>query len=109
MDPWTLVGEAAMTRTCPAGHSYEKTSDCPVCPHCEWLGLAESPLPRIGAPATRALAHLGVTRLDELTAWSRARLLAAHGVGPKAVGILEAALAERGLRLADDPAQPPST
>jgi hypothetical protein len=33
---------------------------------------------------------------------SRAELLALHGVGPKAVRILDAALAERGLSFAPD-------
>ncbi len=89
-----------MTRTCPAGHTFEKTSACPVCPHCEQARLAGSPLPRIGAPATRALERAGVTRLDQLTRWTRAQLLATHGVGPKAVAILEEALGAHGLALA---------
>jgi len=54
-------------------------------------------LPRIGAPATRALAAAGVTRLSEVAGWSEAELLALHGVGPRAVRILGEALAERGL------------
>ena len=54
-------------------------------------------LPRIGMPATQALALIGVTRLAQLTTMREADLLALHGVGPKAVGILRAALAERGL------------
>ena len=56
-------------------------------------------LPRIGAPATRALASAGVTRLSEVAGWSEAELLALHGVGPRAVRILGEALAERGLAL----------
>ncbi len=56
-------------------------------------------LPRIGAPATRALAAAGVTRLSEVTGWSEAELLALHGVGPRAVRLLSEALAERGLAL----------
>ena len=57
-------------------------------------------LPRIGAPATRALALIGVTRLTQLTTVRETDLLALHGVGPRAVGILRAALAERGLSFA---------
>jgi hypothetical protein len=57
-------------------------------------------LPRIGMPATRALAVIGVTRLTQLTTMREADLLALHGVGPRAVGILRAALAERGLSFA---------
>ena len=56
-------------------------------------------LPRIGAPATRALAAVGVTRLSEVARWSEAELLALHGVGPRAVRIRGEALAERGLAL----------
>jgi hypothetical protein len=53
-------------------------------------------LPPIGQPATRALAAIGITRLDQLRQHRAADLLALHGVGPKAIRILEAALAERG-------------
>jgi predicted flap endonuclease-1-like 5' DNA nuclease len=56
-------------------------------------------LPGIGAPATRALASAGYTRLDQLAGVSRASLAALHGVGPKALRILDEALAEHGLRL----------
>lgn len=91
---------AFVTRTCPAGHLFQKTSACPVCPQCEAARLEASPLPRIGAPATRALERAGVTRLDQLASWSRSRLLATHGVGPKAVAILEEALGARGMGLA---------
>jgi predicted flap endonuclease-1-like 5' DNA nuclease len=54
-------------------------------------------LPSIGGPARDALALEGVTRLDQLPAWTEKELLALHGVGPKAVRILREALAERGL------------
>lgn len=59
-------------------------------------------LPRIGAPATRALAAAGVTRLAELTDHGAGDLLALHGVGPKAVELLRAALAERGMWFLDE-------
>lgn len=58
-----------------------------------------TPLPRIGAPATRALAALGVSCLEQLLEWSAEELLAAHGVGPRAIEIVEDALAEHGWRL----------
>lgn len=51
----------------------------------------------IGKPATSALHHAGYTRLDQLTALSEAELSKLHGVGPKAVGILRAALEAIGL------------
>jgi hypothetical protein len=53
----------------------------------------------IGRPATAALVQVGATTLEQVAALSRAELVALHGIGPKAVRILEAALAERGLAL----------
>ena len=59
---------------------------------------AQAPdLPRIGAPATRALASIGVVRLDQVAAMREAEVAALHGVGPKAITLLRAALADRGL------------
>jgi predicted flap endonuclease-1-like 5' DNA nuclease len=58
-------------------------------------------LPRIGAPATRALASVGITSLAQLAGYPRRDLAALHGMGPKALGILEAHLTEAGLRLGD--------
>jgi predicted flap endonuclease-1-like 5' DNA nuclease len=58
-------------------------------------------LPKIGAPATRALANAGITTLRQVAEHSRAELAALHGMGPKALGILEANLAEVGLRFRD--------
>lgn len=51
----------------------------------------------IGKPASRALAAKGITSLEGLENWRRAELLALHGVGPKAIGILEGLLPEHGL------------
>lgn len=56
-------------------------------------------LPKIGAPATRALAGAGYTSLRQLAEVPRSELTKLHGMGPKALGILEAALAEHGLAL----------
>jgi hypothetical protein len=55
-------------------------------------------LPRgIGAPATRALAAAGLTRLDQLAGVPERQLGDLHGVGPRALRILREALAEQGL------------
>ena len=54
-------------------------------------------LPRIGAPATRALASIGVTTLEDVAGRSSDELLALHGFGPRAVRILTEALAQAGL------------
>ncbi len=58
-------------------------------------------LPPIGRPANGALLEAGITTLAQVAALGRRGLLAMHGVGPKAVRILEAALAEQGLTFAE--------
>ena len=60
-------------------------------------GMTDDDLPPIGAPAIRALAGAGVTRLSQVTAHTEAELAALHGVGPKAIRLLRGALAQRGL------------
>ena len=59
-------------------------------------------LPRIGAPATRALQDAGVTTLADLTEWTEQELLALHGMGPRAIGILQEHLAVDGLSFRSD-------
>jgi hypothetical protein len=54
-------------------------------------------LPRIGAPATRALTSVGITRLSQLTDHRAEELLKLHGMGPRAIKILRQALADQGL------------
>jgi hypothetical protein len=56
-------------------------------------------LPKIGAPATRALNNAGYTRLAQLDGVPVSELRALHGMGPKALGILQQALEEHGLAL----------
>jgi len=57
-------------------------------------------LPKIGAPATRALLAAGYTRLEQLTKVSEAELSRLHGMGPKALRILGEALREKKLSFA---------
>jgi len=64
-------------------------------------GSEQSELPHaIGKVARRELALNGFTDLESLTVVSAAELLAIHGVGPKAVRILDAELAAQGLSFA---------
>jgi hypothetical protein len=56
-------------------------------------------LPKVGAPATAALTLAGYTQLSQLAGVRRTDLAALHGVGPKALRILQEALEEHGLRL----------
>lgn len=58
---------------------------------------AASDLPKISSPALRALNSVGITRLDQLVQFSEAEIAKLHGMGPKALGILKTALAEKGL------------
>jgi hypothetical protein len=52
-------------------------------------------LPRIGAPATRALAGVGITRPSQLTDHRAVDLLKLHGMGPRAIAILRQAAGVR--------------
>jgi hypothetical protein len=58
-----------------------------------------TPLGRIGAPATRALAAQGITTLEQVADRSESELLALHGVGPFAIERLRNGLADLGLGL----------
>lgn len=59
------------------------------------------PLPQaVGRPASRALFSAGYRSLDDLAGASEAKLAQLHGVGPKALAVLKAALAARGTPLA---------
>lgn len=59
----------------------------------------QSDLPKIGAPARRALESAGITKLDQLVNISEAELLQLHGMGPKAIRILRETLSANGLAL----------
>jgi hypothetical protein len=51
----------------------------------------------LSAPARRALVQAGYTRLDRLASLREAEIARLHGVGPRAIRTLRAALAEQGL------------
>lgn len=61
-----------------------------------------TPLPRIGAPATRALRAEGIWTLEQVRALSEDQLTALHGVGPVALRFLRDALTERGWDFAQE-------
>lgn len=56
-----------------------------------------SDLPKLSAPARRALERAGYHTLDQISQASEAELAGLHGMGPKAIVMLRAALAQRGL------------
>ena len=53
----------------------------------------------VAQPALRALVGAGYKTLDDLTKVKEADLAKLHGMGPKAIGLIKAALKKRGLRL----------
>jgi hypothetical protein len=62
------------------------------------------PLPaKLANPARRALASAGCTSLDSLCGFRRSEVSAWHGIGPNALRLLGAALAEHGLQFAPEP------
>ena len=55
----------------------------------------------LAQPARRALSATGYTRLEQLTTLTEPELLKLHGMGPKALNVLRAALQARGLSFAN--------
>ena len=61
-------------------------------------------LPKIGAPATRALNNAGYTSLRQLAGVPRAELAKLHGMGPKPFGSLKTTWPSKAFASADIPA-----
>lgn len=85
-------------KSCPEGHKYYKSTDCPTCPVCE----AERPskegfLSGLSAPARRALENNKIKTLRQLSKFSEKEILAFHGLGPASLPKLKEALKEAGL------------
>ncbi len=58
----------------------------------------EGDLPvKLAAPARRALAGAGISRLEQLTRLSEAEISHLHGIGPNAIKQLRQALRAKGL------------
>lgn len=55
------------------------------------------PTEQLAAPARRALSAAGYTTLEQLAHTSEAEIRSLHGIGPKALNVLNQALAEHGL------------
>ena len=85
-------------RTCPNGHRYKKSSDCPVCPKCEALKKPASVfMAQLSAPAQRALEHAGITTLKKLATRSEKEILKLHGMGKGSLPILRTLLKNASL------------
>lgn len=50
----------------------------------------------VAQPAVRALASIGVTKVEQLSKHRESDVAALHGMGPKALGILKTALKTQG-------------
>lgn len=75
--------------------------DAPMSQESSQDDQPESDFPKsIGHPATDALVAAGYTRLEQLTRVTERDIKQLHGVGPKAITILRATLAEQGLSFA---------
>ena len=61
------------------------------------MGTQETDLPKLAAPARRALIGAGYTRLEHLTQVKESEIMKLHGMGPNAMEVLRKALEERGL------------
>ena len=61
------------------------------------LNAEVSDIPKIGAPAQRALAAAGVKQLKDLTKYSEQEVSMWHGIGPNAMGKLRQAMEEIGF------------
>lgn len=70
---------------------------------------APLPLPRLSAPASRALAGAGITDLRQLDGMAEKEVLALHGLGPSQLGVLRDALTGAGLAFTGTVARPRST
>ncbi|MBW8351866.1 RNA polymerase alpha subunit C-terminal domain-containing protein [Bacillus sp. IITD106] len=85
-------------RTCPKGHKYYKSTDCPTCPTCEEERKPSNGfLSLLSAPARRALENNGIHSLEKLSKYSEKEILQFHGMGPASLPKLRSALKESGL------------
>lgn len=85
-------------RTCPNGHQYWKSSDCPVCPICEKSrSLGDEWLDKLGAPAKRALASAGISCAADFSKFTGNEVADMHGIGPNALAKIKAAMAANGV------------
>lgn len=84
--------------SCPNGHQFYKSSDCPSCPVCEQERKpTDSFLALMSAPARRALKNKGIKNLQQLAQYTEAEILLLHGIGKSSIPILRSSLQAVGL------------
>ena len=85
---------------CKKGHTFYKSSNCPVCPICAKNSKAkEGFLSALSSPAQRALLRIGIKTLKQLSNYSESEILKLHGVGPSSIPKLKSALKKQNLSL----------
>lgn len=85
-------------KKCANGHTYFKTSDCPVCPVCEKENKSkQGPWEKLAAPAQRALKNAGIHRPEDLIKYTEKQLLELHGMGPSSIPKLKVLLRAKKL------------
>jgi predicted RecB family nuclease len=90
-------------RTCPNGHKYYKSTDCPTCPICEAERKPESGfLALLSAPARRAMENNGILTVTQLSKWTQKKVMKLHGVGPASLPVFKKVLEEQGLEFATE-------
>lgn len=85
-------------KTCPNGHQFYKSSDCPTCPVCEANKNAkEGFIKGLSAPAQRALAYHNINTLQKLALYTEKEILAMHGIGKTSLPKLKMALIKENI------------
>ena len=85
-------------KSCPNGHQYHKSSDCPSCPICEAERKPRDGfMALLGAPARRAMESHNINSLEQLAGYSEQEILQFHGVGKSSIPKLKQALLAAGL------------
>jgi predicted RecB family nuclease len=98
-----MTTPAGIRKTCPQGHVFYKSSDCPTCPTCEAARKSPGDFATLrGAPARRALEAEGITSVEQLADFSESEILNLHGIGKTSLPPLRAMLAEKGLAFRKD-------
>jgi hypothetical protein len=85
-------------KTCAKGHLFVKTSDCLVYPQCEKASKPKDYfIPKIAAPARRALQNNNIHSVKDLAKWTKEDILSLHGLGPSSMPLLLQALNNEGF------------
>ena len=85
-------------KTCKYGHTFYKSSDCPICPTCEKLKEPASGfLALLSNPARNALLHHEIDTIHKLSNYTEKEIMKIHGIGKASLPTFRNALEEHGL------------